>query len=951
MLALVGGKADAAATHSLARLARYYRASGQPVDLLILRKPDAAAVELPREISEGPLGTTLVRSEGDLPAELLALLQRSARLVVRGNLPGDPEATMPAQAVVAEAQPAIRSGREGMLPASERLTHFNGYGGFNPAGNEYVIRLPLQQEGLRRPPLAWTNVLANEEGGCLTSDGGLGYTWSLNSRENRLTPWSNDPVGDPPGEALYLRDEDRRAFWSPMPAPAPGAGDYEVRHGFGYTRVVHLGQELEQEVTAFVPRRETLKLVRLKVTNRSRTRRRLSLFAYAEWVLGEVPGDTARYVVTGHDPATGAILAVNPCNGEFASRVAFAAVIAPAVPRQLEWTADRAQFLGPRGSPRNPALVREIRPIEGRVGEGLDPCAAFRLPAELAPGATLECTFLLGQAASREEAIARIRRYQEPQAIDFALETVRAFWSELVGRVQVETPASGLDLMLNGWLVYQNLACRMWARSAFYQSGGAFGFRDQLQDAAALIYFDSELTRRQILLHAGHQFPEGDVLHWWHPPTDKGIRTRFSDDLLWLPYVTAGYIRHSGDHSVLDATASFVSDRPLAEGEDEAFLHPFTSGQADVYTHCCLAIDRSLTSGAHGLPLMGSGDWNDGMNRVGREGRGESVWLGFFLYHILDLFLPLCERRGDTARTSRYKSYQSKLRTALNDEGWDGAWYRRAWYDNGVPIGSSASDECRIDAIAQAWAVISGAAPPPRAALALDSLEEHLISAPDGIIRLLTPAFDRTPEDPGYIKGYVPGVRENGGQYTHGALWAVRAIAEAGRNDRAVHLLEMLSPVTHGGTLEAIGRYMVEPYVVAADVYGVAPHKGRGGWTWYTGSAGWMFRVGLESILGFTIQEGERLELRPCIPDTWPGFTLRYRVPGTETSYRIVVSRRGASPTIALLDGVAVAVQGGAVRIPLSPDGRRHELKVELGPDVVPRYRQSAPPLERITSV
>ncbi|MGI8546318.1 MAG: GH36-type glycosyl hydrolase domain-containing protein, partial [Gemmatimonadaceae bacterium] len=483
----------------------------------------------------------------------------------------------------------------------------------------------------------------------------------------------------------------------------------------------------------------------------------------------------------------------------------------------------------------------------------------------------------------------------------------------------------------------------IWGRSAFYQSGGAYGFRDQLQDTAALVYLAPERAREQIVLHASHQFVEGDVLHWWHPPTSAGIRTHFSDDLLWLPYATAFYIETTADASVLDASAHFLTARPLMPDEDEAFVIPEQCTPCGrVYEHCCRAIDLSLTAGSHGLPLMGTGDWNDGMNRVGREGCGESVWLGFFLSYVLDHFIPVCEQRGDDARATEYRAYASHLGSALNDAGWDGSWYRRAYYDDGTPLGTAAGDECRIDAIAQAWAVISAVAPPDRAAEALDALENQLVSETDGIIRLLTPAFDRTPHDPGYIKGYLPGVRENGGQYTHGALWAVQALAELGRCDRAAHLLEMLSPVTHARTPAEVAVYQVEPYVIAADVYGVEPHVGRGGWTWYTGSAGWMFRVALESVLGVQVLGGNTLTLRPCIPADWPGFTLRYRLPDRLTSYEIIVQRsderRGT--TCVTLDGVPVAnstVDGAAI-IPLDPDGRLHSVQITLADHIAPRY-------------
>jgi len=855
--------------------------------------------------------------------------------------------------------PTVAAGAPGVShggasePASgageEALRFFNGYGGFTGDGTEYVIRLAAGPAGPRRPPLPWTNVVANERVGFLATESGAGYTWSVNSRENRLTPWSNDPVTDPHGEALYLRDEESGAFWSPTPGPAPGAGAYEVRHGFGYTSYHHTSRELEQEVTCFVPRHDPVKVVQLRVTNRGPRARRLSATAYAEWVLGSLPQGSGRFVATAHDEESGAILAVNEANGEFAHLVAFAAAVAPDGAR-AEMTADRAAFLGPHGSAASPAALRSAAPLDGRTGAGLDPCAAFRLALDVAPGETVECAFLLGQADDRAGVRALVGRCREPGAVARAVDEVREFWRDTLSGVQVATPSPGIDLMVNGWLAYQNLSCRVWGRSAFYQSGGAFGFRDQLQDAAALVYLMPELTRRQIVLHAAHQFVEGDVLHWWHPPLSKGIRTRFSDDLLWLPYVATFYVETTGDASVLDEPARFVTARPLQPGEDEAFLVPHDSGeQASVYEHCCRALDRSLTAGAHGLPLMGTGDWNDGMNRVGREGRGESVWLGFFLHDILTSFIPVCERRGDAARAERYRAYQTRLAAALNDGGWDGGWYRRAYYDDGAPLGAAESDECRIDAIAQAWAVLSGAAPRERAAQALDAMERHLVDEEAGIIRLLTPAFDRTPHDPGYIKGYLPGVRENGGQYTHGALWAVRALAEFGRSERAARLFEMLSPVEHARTPEEVATYQVEPYVVAADVYGVEPHVGRGGWTWYTGSAGWMFRVALESILGVTVAGGTALELRPCIPEAWPGFTVRYRLPDRRTVYEIEVRRpeggdvSGTAVRTEDGEGGDVRVEGGAVVIPLREDGAVHRVQVTLGGgDVTPRYASRA---------
>lgn len=812
--------------------------------------------------------------------------------------------------------------------ASEQLRSFNGTGGFSNDGNEYVIRLAPDDDELQLTPLPWINVIANERFGFLISERGAGYSWSENSRENRLTPWSNDPVTDPHGEAIYIRADDTGAVWSPLPGPVPGGGTYEVRHGFGYTQYCYSSDQLDHEVLAFVPRHESVKLVRLRITNRGSSTRALSIFWYAQLILGRIAAETRSQLKTERAVGRRTLFARNPGRGEFAARVAFADVVGSEL---LEWSAtgDRSEFLGAAGDTEHPAALHS-RQLGEQFGPGLDPCFALCGRLELTAGESFVCAFLLGEAESEPAARACLEQFKSIEQIDRALTDVRAFWTDLLGRVRIETPIDVFDLGVNGWLAYQTLACRLWARSAFYQSGGAFGFRDQLQDSAALIYLDPTFARQQILLHASHQFVEGDVLHWWHPPSSKGIRTRFSDDLLWLPCITAFYVHSTGDGGILEEDVPFLRARELMPSEDEAFLLPQPAGEsASLWEHCCRAIDRSLTRGAHGLPLIGTGDWNDGMNRVGREGRGESVWLGFFLFDILDDFVPLAEQRGDRARAARYHAYQRELLGALDREGWDGAWYRRAYYDNGKPLGSAQNDECRIDAIAQAWAVLSGAVPPERAKKALDALEAHLVSERDGIIRLLTPAFDRTPEDPGYIKGYLPGIRENGGQYTHGALWSVRALAEAGRTERAARLLQMLSPVEHARTPEQVRTYQVEPYVIAADVYGVAPHTGRGGWTWYTGSAGWMYRVVLESILGFELRDGKHISLRPCIPADWPGFRIDYRAP-TGDSYAINVSRSPGGPR-ATLDGHALETNDRGWLIPLSRDGRAHQVRVELG--------------------
>jgi cyclic beta-1,2-glucan synthetase len=774
------------------------------------------------------------------------------------------------QAPAARARPATQEGACTLPPhhSAELLQFENGYGGFNADRSEYVIRLPRTADGTPGlPPLPWSNVLANaHDAGCIVTEKGAIHSFARNSREHRLTPWFNDPVIDPHGESFYIRDEDAGLYWSPTPGPVAGAGDYEVRHGLGYTRFAHVSQDLEQHTTVFVPQEQTCRIVSIKLRNLSGRRRQLSVFNDNRLVLGVDPQGTAAHLETAWDMNARALIARNPSAGAFAEGTAYVALLSPA--DAVYYSADRATFIGQGRSPARPLAVETAATLDGRTGKGLDG-AALQARITLEPGDERTLCFVLGETDDAAGLTDQLRKLRQPGAVDALLAEVQTFWKGFTAKARIHTGKPDVDLLVNHWLPYQTLACRLWARTAYYQSGGAFGFRDQLQDALNLIRHDSQITRRQILLHAAHQFVEGDVLHWWHPYPDgtsrgitdspganrdspsgepvggpsgsRGIRTRFSDDLLWLPYVTAKYIQHTGDDTVLDEPVRYLSGPLLAEGEDERFMVPEDSGtQGDVYEHCCRALDRSLKTGRHGLPLMGTGDWNDGMNRVGRLGLGESVWVGMFLYAILGDFIPLCEARRDLVRAETYRAHRAKLFEALNSEGWDGDWYRRAWYDNGAVLGSKDSDECQIDTLAQAWAVLSGTASGERIERVLKAMEEHLIDREVGIIRLLTPAFDQTPHDPGYIKGYVPGVRENGGQYTHAALWAVMAFAQAGHKEKALELLAMLSPIRHTATPAGADRYMAEPYVIAADVYGVAPHNGRGGWTWYTGSAGWM---------------------------------------------------------------------------------------------------------------
>jgi cyclic beta-1,2-glucan synthetase len=924
------------------RMHRYWEALGLPIRLVVLAE-DATTLPLPSE-GANPAAASVLELRS-VPDDLLSAIDASARMVVADSLPDlarlaralpHPNETNAPRTTPRNPPPARETGAARGARDEEELLYFNGHGGFSREGDAYVIRLRHQEQaGPARPPLPWVNVVANERFGFLVSETGSATTWSGNSREHRLTPWSNDPVLDPCHEALYIRDEETGTFWSPLPSPAPADASYEMRHRFGSSVCRHASNGLEQETLLFVPRGDPVKIVRVRIANRGDRPRRVSVVSYRKLVLGVLPEESGRTVIVERDTAQRAVFARNPFAGDFAGGVVFSSAEAEGAPGPARVVLDRLAFLGPRGDAGRPAALRMDGPIDAAAGAGGDACVAEQVFLEIAPGGTASSVFLFGEGADREEACSLLARYRKRGAVEEAFEDVERFWSRIRSGVRVETPAPAIDLMVNGWLVYQTLACRLLARSAFYQSGGAFGYRDQLQDACALVYASPEITRAQILVHAAHQFVEGDVLHWWHPPVSRGIRTRFADDRLWLPHATAFYVQTTGDRRILDERVPFLEARRLAEGEDEAFAAPEESDEiADLYEHCCRAIDESLETGAHGLPLFGTGDWNDGMNRVGRLGRGESVWMGQFLYAVLGEFSPFCELRSDPARARRYREARERLRDALEEFAWDGDWYRRGYYDDGTPLGSSSGDECRIDALSQAWAVLSGAAPRERAERALDAVERHLISEQEGLIRLLTPPFDRTPHDPGYIKGYVPGVRENGGQYTHAALWVVRAEAELGRNDRAARLLEMLGPVGRSSTPDRAAVYKVEPYVVAADVYGEPPHVGRGGWTWYTGSSGWMYRVAIESVLGFRIEEGKFVRVRPCIPDDWPRCRVEYRVPGEETLYRIEIenpSGKAGAVAAALLDGAPVPVEGGSARVPLLHDGAVHTVVVTLG--------------------
>ena len=747
-------------------------------------------------------------------------------------------------------------------PDLPKLEFFNGTGGFADQGREYVTVLRNGQT----TPAPWINVIANPTFGFQVSAEGSGHVWAENSRENQITPWSNDPVTDPAGEAIYLHDLDTGQIWTPTALPIRSLGTYVARHGFGYSAFQHENHSIAADMLQFVPRDATVKISRLRLQNKGLTTRNLSVTAYAEWVLGTARGASAPFIITKTDPATGAILAQNSFSTAFPGRVAFAD-FGDGI---TSLTANRAEFIGPGGTLAAPAGLHA--PLSGTTGPALDPCAALQRRITLQPGETAEVVFLLGQAESDAAASTLIQRMRAT-GITEMLAVVKQHWADLLTSVQITSPDRAMDIMLNGWLMYQTLACRIWARAGFYQASGAYGFRDQLQDGMALTFARPDMTRAHLLRAASRQFREGDVQHWWLPHSGQGVRTRISDDRVWLGYGVARYIAVSGDTAILDEEVPFLHGPAVPPGAHDDFFQPSTSETtATLFEHCARGLDQAIIlTGDNGIPLIGTGDWNDGMNRVGEDGRGTSVWLGWLLIATINMIAPLADSR-DPARAVRWRAHAKSVLKAIETNGWDGAWYRRGTFDDGTILGSAASDECRIDSIAQSWAVLSGAADPARARTAMASMTEYLVRPDPGLALLFTPPFDRTLLDPGYIKGYPPGLRENGGQYSHAAMWAILAQAKLGDGDAAHGLFAMLNPINHTLTPQDADRYKVEPYVVAADVYSTAPHAGRGGWTWYTGSAGWMYRAGIEGLLGLS-RSGSTLNLDPCLPKAWPELT------------------------------------------------------------------------------
>jgi cyclic beta-1,2-glucan synthetase len=927
--------------HQILQAHKYWRMKQLAVDLVILNERRSSyvqdlqvAVETLVRASQSRAAPGVERQPGNvvvlrsdlIPAQTRSLLISAARVVLaaqHGSLSdqldraADPNA--PIRPLVKPLAPRPR------LPAASRpanLEFFNGLGGFGASGKEYVTVLGPGQS----TPAPWINVIANAKFGFQTATEGGGYTWSANSRDNQLTPWSNDPVSDPPGEAFYIRDDETGDLWSPtaLPIRDPQA-TYVARHGHGYSRFEHTAFGVAASLLQYVPVDGSVKISRLRLTNETNRSRVLSVTAYVEWVLGASRSASLDFIETEFDVTTGAMFARNPWNADFGSRVAFADMRGA----QTDSTGDRREFIGRNGALANPAGLATAAPLSNKVGAGLDACAAMRTTLELPAGGAAEVVFLLGQAATRKAARAAVQTYRAAD-LDALEAGVAALWDDALGAIQVKTPDRTMDLMLNGWLLYQTLACRVWARSAFYQASGAYGFRDQLQDGMALVAARPDLTREHLLRAAARQFLEGDVQHWWLPHSGKGVRTRISDDRPWLAYAVAQYVEATQDRLVLDESLPYLEGPRLeADEADNFFLPTVSEKQATLFEHCALALDQSLADGRHRLPLIGAGDWNDGMNRVGDKGEGESVWLGWFLYATLTAFAPLAAGRGETARAEHWTMHADALKVALERETWDGDWYVRGFFDDGTPLGSASSDECRIDSIAQSWAVLSGAATQGRALRAMASLDRELIRRDDGLALLFAPPFDKTPTDPGYIKGYPPGVRENGGQYTHAATWSVMAFAALGDGDKAAELFAMLNPINHSRTRTDAYRYKVEPYVVCADIYSTKPHVGRGGWTWYTGSAGWLHRAGVESLLGLKLR-GALLRIDPCIPKGWGQFEadVKYR----SARYKVLVENPGGvnrGVVSANVDGVELTER--PLRVPLVDDGSIHHVKVRMG--------------------
>jgi len=870
-------------------------------------------------------GGIFVRSSEQLSSEDRILFQTLARVIISDKL-GTLEGQLSRRKWLKPLMPVFVPTQsylplESKMAAPKDLSFFNGLGGFSNDGKEYVIITAPD----RTTPLPWSNVIANPNFGTVISESGQSYTWFHNAHELRLTPWNNDPLTDAGGEHFYIRDEVTGKFWSPAPLPARGRTPYVTRHGFGYSVFEHVEEGIKSAMTVYVDPEKPIKYIYIKLRNESGTQRQLSLTGYVEWVLGDLRHKTIMHIITELDQNSGAIIAHNSYQTEFGQVVAF--FDTNETIRSI--TTDRTEFIGRNGTVANPLAMTRSK-LSGKTGAALDPCGVIQVPLTLADGEEHEVLFRIGTGSHMNDIIYLIREGRGRAAAREVLVKVKKQWEKDLSAVQIESPDTAINMMTNGWLNYQTLACRLWARSGYYQSGGAFGFRDQLQDVLSLMHVNADLARNQIVLSASRQFEKGDVQHWWHPPVGRGVRTKCSDDYLWLPYVTAKYVAVTGDVDILEEKIFFLETRELNADEHSVYDLPNRSYQsATLYEHCIRSMEYGFQFGSHGLPLIGSGDWNDGMDRVGTEGRGESVWLGWFLYDTLQKFILLMELKHDQIRIDRYQQIAETLRSNLNEKAWDGEWYRRAYFDDGTPLGSKTNDECKIDSIAQSWAILSGGGDTDKSKSGMQNAGKYLVNRDVKIIQLLNPPFDHSSMNPGYIKGYVPGVRENGGQYTHAAIWMIMAYAMMRDKEKMWELLNMINPINHGGAKEDIAIYKAEPYVVAADIYATPHHKGRGGWTWYTGAAGWMYQLILEYVIGLQ-RKGDQLFFKPCLPLHWENVTIKYRF--KSSTYVIKLQQHSAEndDLSIMIDDIETDDHG----IHLLDDGKEHRVEVMIGAEV-----------------
>ena len=910
----------------------YWRLKGLAVDVVIWNEDQGSyrqflqeqilgliTAEASRQGQE-KLGNIYVKSANQISSEDRLLFESVARIIISDN-----KGSLLEQVTNQPPEKPLSSlleAKTGSLPFQQQesalpddLLLFNGTGGFTKKGNEYKIII----EKNKNTPAPWVNVIANSLFGTVVSENGSGYTWAVNAHEYRITPWSNDPVSDAGSEAFYLRDEQTGNFWCPCPFPKKSNQAFVITHGFGYSVFEHSEEGIQTEMTVFVDKDLPVKFIVLKIKNQSGIERKLSATGFLEIILGDVRSKTNMHILSEQDTDTGALIFRNRYNSAFFERVSFFKVDGG---YNFSYTADRSEFIGRNRHLDNPqALYR--KKLSGRIGAAMDTCAALHVKFDLLNDAEKEIIFLVGSEVNTQEAKSLLQKFSDKTAVHQSLQNAKQYWKEIVEAVQVVTPDQSLNLLANGWLVYQTIACRMFARSGFYQSGGAFGFRDQLQDVLALLHTCPNMAREQILISASRQFSEGDVQHWWHPPEGRGVRTRCSDDLLWLPFTVARYISATGDTGILQVPVGFLESRTLHEGEDSLYDLPVSLNvTGTLYEHCVRAIKYSHRFGEHGLPLIGAGDWNDGMDRVGNKGRGESVWLAFFYYDVLMKFATLAKNSGDILFAEHCKTEAAILQSNIEKSGWDGQWYRRAYFDDGTPLGSKENEECRIDAIAQSWSVLSGAGSEERKKMAMASLNKHLVRRDLKLIQLLDPPFDKSGPNPGYIKGYVPGVRENGGQYSHAAIWTLMAFAVLEDREKVWELFSMIQPLNHAKDASRVDTYKVEPYVMAADVYANESHKGRGGWTWYTGSAGWMYQFIISSLLGMELQK-DKLIFKPCFPLSWPSVSITYKY--GKSTYCITVFQDDANVE---LDAKSKLTNGTGNVVQLVDDGLKHAIEV-----------------------